>query len=618
MKSPEPQNIRNIAVVAHVDHGKTTLVDALLKQSHIFRDNQKVGEFIMDSNELERERGITILAKNTAIVYRNVKINIIDTPGHADFSGEVERVINMADGVLLVVDAVDGPMPQTRYVLRQALQKHLKPVVIINKIDRPTARVPEVVSMVQDLFLDLAVDAEQLDFPVLYAAAKEGYAIVNLGDPPKSIEPVFEAIINHVPAPRGSSQEPFQFQAAALDYDPHLGAIAIGRIVRGQVSPGQRLCLIHEDEAPASFAVTRVYLFQGLGRHEAEVASAGDIVALTGMGEVFIGDTITHPDAPEALPTIAIQPPTVKMTFGINTSSLAGTEGKFCTSPQLRARLMREPRTNVSLRVEDTDNPEEFLVSGRGELHLAILIETMRREGYEFQVSKPEAITKEVGGKTHESYEQLTLDTRSEYLGALSQELAARHARMLNMKNDDSGYLRLEYKISTRGLIGFGSFMMTATRGNGVMSSQLLGYEPMGPAVRPTRMGCLVSAESGEAVTYGLNNAQKRGMTFVEAGAKVYEGMVVGIHAREKDLVVNVCKEKKMTNIRSSTSDFAIKLVPPLRYSLEQFMDFIAEDELLEVTPLNLRVRKKIMGGDNRYRAGRSSHSREQALAERA
>ncbi|MSQ07144.1 MAG: translational GTPase TypA [Dehalococcoidia bacterium] len=615
MKSPEPQNIRNIAVVAHVDHGKTTLVDALLKQSHIFRENQKVGEFIMDSNELERERGITIMAKNTAIVYRDIKINIIDTPGHADFSGEVERVINMADGVLLVVDAVDGPMPQTRYVLRQALQKHLKPVVIINKIDRSAARVPEVLNMIQDLFLELAVDADQLDFPVLYAAAKEGYALNRMEDPPKNIEPVFEAIINHVPAPRGNAQEPFQVQAAALDYDLHLGSIAIGRIVRGQISPGTRLCLIHDGQAPVPFAVTRVYLFQGLGKFEAEVASAGDIVALCGMDDVSIGDTITDPSAPESLPTITIQPPTVKMTFGINTSTLGGTEGKFCTSPQLRARLFREPRTNVSLRVEDTDYAEEFLVSGRGELHLAILIETMRREGYEFQVSKPEAITRQVNGKTHESYEHLTLDTRNEYLGALSQELAARHAQMINMKNDESGNLRLEYKISTRGLIGFGSFMMTATRGNGVMSSQLMGYEPMGPAVRPTRMGCLVSAESGEAVTYGLNNAQKRGMTFIEPGEKVYEGMVVGIHSRDKDLVVNICKEKKMTNIRSSTSDFAIHLVPPLKYSLEQFMDFISEDELLEVTPKNLRVRKKILGGDNRYRAGRSGSSRSQEYA---
>ena len=606
MQSPEPQNIRNVAVVAHVDHGKTTLVDAMLKQSHIFRENQKVGELIMDSNELERERGITILAKNTAIFYRGIKINIIDTPGHVDFSGEVERVINMADGVLLVVDAVDGPMPQTEFVLRQALEKQLKPIVIINKIDRSAARAADVVHLVQDLFLELVVDADQLDFPVLYAAAKEGYAIADLADQPKSIEPVFEAIVHHVPPPQGNPDEPLQFQVAALDYDPHLGPIAIGRIFRGKVSPGEKLACIHRDGDLTNFPVTRVFLFQGLERYEAEEASAGDIVALTGIEEVFIGDTIVHPDAPYTLPMMVIQEPTVKMTFGVNTSPLAGTEGKFCTSPQVRNRLMRELRTNVSLRVEDTDSAEEFLVSGRGELHLAILIETMRREGYEFQVSKPEAITKMVDGKLHESYEHLILDTKNDYLGPLSQELAARHAQMLNLKTGDSANIRLEFKISTRGLIGFRSFFLRATRGNGVMNSQFLSYEPHGPEVRSTRMGSLVSAETGTAVTYGLNNAQERGMTFVDPGTKVYDGMVVGIHARDKDLVVNVCKEKKMTNIRSSTSDIAIKLTPSLKYSLEEFLDFIAEDELLEVTPQNLRVRKKVLAQGDRYRAGRT------------
>jgi len=606
MKSPSPQDIRNVAVVAHVDHGKTTLVDAMLKQSHIFRENQKVGELIMDSNELERERGITILAKNTAIFYRGIKINIIDTPGHADFSGEVERVINMADGVLLVVDAVDGPMPQTEFVLRQALEKRLKPVVIINKIDRSAARAREVVNMVQDLFLELVADADQLDFPILYAAAKEGYALEDLADQPKSIEPLFEAIVHHVPSPQGDPDAPLQFQVAALDYDSHLGPIAIGRIFRGKVSPGEKLACIHRDGAITYFLVTRVFLFQGLERHEAELASAGDIVALTGIEEVSIGDTIVHPDAPYTLPAITIQEPTVKMTFSINTSPFAGKEGKFVTSPQLRTRLMRELRTNVSLRVEDTESPEEFLVSGRGELHLAILIETMRREGYEFQVSKPEAITKLVDGKLHESYEHLILDTKSEYLGALSQELAARHAQMLNMKTNDSGNLRLEFKISTRGLIGFRSLFLRATRGNGVMNSLFLGYEPHGAEVRPTRMGSLVAAETGTAVTYGLNNAQERGMTFVEPGTPVYDGMVVGIHAREKDLVVNVCKEKKLTNMRSSTSDIAIKLTTPLKFSLEDYLDFIAENELLEVTPLNLRVRKKVLSQDARYRAGRS------------
>ena len=606
MKSPDTQHIRNVAVVAHVDHGKTTLVDAMLKQSHVFRENQKVGELIMDSNELERERGITILAKNTTIFYRGIKINIIDTPGHADFSGEVERVINMADGVLLVVDAVDGPMPQTEYVLQQALGKRLKPVVIINKIDRPAARVSEVVSMVQDLFLELVADADQLDFPILYAAAKEGYALEDLSDQPRSIEPLFEAIVHHIPPPRGNPDESLQLQVAALDYDLHLGPIAIGRISRGKVSPGERLACVHRDGDFIAFSVTRVFLFQGLERHEAELASAGDIVALAGMEEVYIGDTIAHPDAPYTLPAIEIQEPTVKMTFGVNTSLFAGREGKFCTTPQLRSRLIRELRTNVSLRVEDTDTPEEFQVSGRGELHLAILIETMRREGYEFQVSKPEAITKLIDGKVYESYERLILDSKNEHLGSLSQELAARHAQMLNMKTDDVGNLRLEFKISTRGLIGFRSFYLRATRGNGVMNSQFLGYEPYGAEIRSTRMGSLVAAKTGTAVTYGLNNAQERGITFVEPGAQVYEGMVVGTQAREKDLVVNVCKEKKLTNIRSSTSDIAIKLTPPVKFSLEEFLDFIAEDELLEVTPLNLRVRKKVLSQDERYRAGRS------------
>ena len=414
----QPENIRNVAVVAHVDHGKTTLVDAMLKQSHIFRENQKVGELIMDSNELERERGITILAKNTAITYRAVKINIIDTPGHADFSGEVERVINMADGVLLVVDAVDGPMPQTEIVLKQALRQRLKPVVVINKIDRPSARPGQVLTMVQDLFLELAEEAEQLDFPVLYAAANEGYAVLDLADEQKSIEPLFEAIVNHIPAPQGDPDQPFQLQVASLDYDPHLGPIAIGRIARGKLSVGDVLACINGDGngngngKPALFPVTRVFLFAGLQRNEVDVALAGDIAAFTGSDQVSIGDTITDPEALESLPAIAIQEPTVMVMFGVDTSPFAAREGKFCTTPQLRRRLVRELRTNVSLRVDDTVSPDEFLVSGRGELHLAILIETMRREGYEFQVSKPEAVTKIVDGKLHEPYEQLFLDTK--------------------------------------------------------------------------------------------------------------------------------------------------------------------------------------------------------------
>ncbi|MBI2867608.1 MAG: translational GTPase TypA, partial [Chloroflexi bacterium] len=577
-----------------------------LKQSHIFRENQKVGDLIMDSNELERERGITILAKNTAITYRGHKINIIDTPGHADFSGEVERVINMADGVLLVVDSVDGPMPQTEYVLRQALKKHLKPIVIINKIDRPAARVPEVVSMVQDLFLEIAVDPDQLDFPILYAAAKSGYAVADLKDEPKSIEPVFEAMVNYIPPPQGNPDDPFQFQVAALDYDSHIGSIAIGRVFSGKVAPGDRVSCLHRTGETAQFQVTKVFLFQGLSRSEADYAAAGDIAAIAGLDSVFIGDNLIHPDTAYALPSFEIQEPTVKMTFGANTSPLAGREGKFCTSQQLHARLMKELRTNVSLRVEDTDSPEVFLVSGRGELHLAILIETMRREGYEFQVSKPEAITKTIEGQTYEPYERLLIDTKDEYLGVITQELAARHAQMQDMRSDGSGNVRLEFKVSTRGLIGFRSFLLRATRGNGVMNTLPLGYEPLGPEVRSTRMGSLIAAEAGTAVTYGLNNAQQRGITFPDPGTEVYEGMVVGIHSRDSDLVVNVCKEKKLTNVRSSTSDIAIKLTPPVKFSLEEFLDFIADDELLEVTPLSLRVRKRILSGDERHRANRS------------
>jgi GTP-binding protein len=606
MQSPAPENIRNVAVVAHVDHGKTTLVDALLKQSHIFRENQKVGVLIMDSNELERERGITILAKNTAIAYRGIKINVIDTPGHADFSGEVERVINMADGVLLVVDAVDGPMPQTEFVLRQALLHHLKPIVVINKIDRSAARVPEVVSLVQDLFLAIAVDADQLDFPILYAAAKEGYALVKMGDPPQSIEPLFEAIVRNIPAPTGDPDGPFQFQVAALDYDHHLGPVAIGRIFRGKVSPGDRVARIQRDGSVSHFQATRVLLFEGLERKPADVASAGDIIAMTGAEDFVIGETLASPDAPEALPDIAIQEPTVKMSFGVNSSPFSGREGKFCTSRQLRERLMRELRTNVSLRVQETGSADEFMVSGRGELHLAIVIETMRREGYEFQVSKPEAITKQVDGVLMEPYELLVLDTKEEYRGAISRELALRRAQTLEVKNDGAGNMHMELKVPTRGIIGFRSLFLRATRGNGVLNAKFIGYEPMGAEIRSSRSGVFVASEPGVAVTYGLNNAQERGMTMVEPGMAVYEGMVVGYHQRDTDIAVNVCKEKKMTNVRASTSDIAVRLTPAVKYSLEEHLDFIVGDELLEVTPQSLRVRKKILDNGMRLKQEKS------------
>ena len=545
-----PQDIRNIAIIAHVDHGKTTLVDAMLKQSHVFRKNQKAGELMLDSNELEREKGMTILAKNTAITYQGVKINIIDTPGHADFSGEVERVLNMADGCLLVIDAVDGPMPQTRFVLRHALQQRLKPIVVINKIDRPFARPVEVASMVQDLFLELATDAEQLDFPFFYTAARTGYALADLKDQPESMAPLFEAILKHIPPPSGDAQGSFQLLVAALSYDNHLGQIAVGRIARGSVSVGDQVSRIELDGTITFHKVSRLFVYDGLSRLDVDMAEAGEIIALAGLEHVAISDTIATADRPEALPGIDIGQPTVQMTFGVNTSPFAGQDGQYVNSRQLHERLSAELQTNVGLRVQDTDSAEIFLVSGRGELHLAILIETMRREDYEFQVSKPEAIVKVVNGQKQEPYELLVLDVGEESIGVLIEDLSSRLAQMTDMVSDGQGRVRLDFKIPTRGLIGFRSFFLKATRGNGEMNSVFTGYEPLRGDVKSTRSGALVAAETGVTLTYGLNNAQQRGMTFVEPGMAVYEGMVVGMHARDNDLVVNVCKEKKLTNVR--------------------------------------------------------------------
>lgn len=599
------QDIRNIAIIAHVDHGKTTLVDAMLKQSNIFRDNQQVGELIMDTNELEREKGITILAKNTAITYKGVKINIIDTPGHADFSGEVERVLNMADGCLLVIDAVDGPMPQTRFVLQHALQKGLKPIVVINKIDRPSARPSDVLSMVQDLFLEVATEAEQLDFPILYTAAKAGYALGDLKDPPRSMVPLFEAILKHIPPPSGDVRGGFQLLVTALSYDSHLGQIAIGRIARGKVSLGEQVARMAQNGTTTFHKVARLFIFEGLSRREVNEAEAGEIIALAGLEQVAISDTIATADLPEALPVIDIGEPTVQMTFGVNTSPFAGQDGRYVTSRQLRERLLSELKTNISLRLQETDSTEVFLVSGRGELHLAILVETMRREGYEFQVSKPEAIVKVVNGKKREPYELLVLDVEEDAIGLLTESLASRLAQMTDMHSDGKGHIRLAFKIPTRGLIGFRSFFLKATRGNGAMNSVFTGYEPLRGELKPTRTGALVAAETGTAVTYGLNNTQQRGITFIEPGTPVYEGMVVGVHARDSDLMVNVCKEKKFTNVRSSTEDIAIKLTPPLRMSLEEALDFIADDEVVEVTPKNIRLRKRVLSNDERYRLNR-------------
>ncbi|MFH1382204.1 MAG: translational GTPase TypA [Chloroflexota bacterium] len=594
-------DIRNIAIIAHVDHGKTTLVDAMLKQSKIFRDNQQVGELIMDQNALEREKGITIMAKNTAVVYRGVKINIIDTPGHVDFSGEVERVISMADGCLLLVDSVEGPMPQTTFVLRQALQKGLKIIVVINKIDRENARIAEVLQLTQDLFLELATSADQLDFSVLYASAREGTATTDLSIKGKDITPLFECILEKIPPPQ-TENGPLQMLVSNLDYDSHIGRIAIGRIWRGKITAHDQVVSLTADGTATDYEVNSVFTYLGLKRLEVAQVEAGDIAAITGIEKVSIGDTIASPESPEALPRIQIGEPTVEMTFGVNTSPFAGREGRFSTTRQLRERLYRELETNLSLRVQDTDSPDTFLVKGRGELHLAILIETMRREGYEFEVSRPEAITKVIDGKLMEPVEVLTLDTKEENIGILTEMLGKRQAQLTNMRNDGKGNMRLEFHVPTKGLIGFRSAFLTATRGEGVMNTIFLDYEPWRGNIVSTRSGVLVASEPGKAVTYGLNNAQGRGLTFIEPNTAVYEGMIVGLNPRAQDIAVNVCKEKKKTNVRSSTSDIAIKLTPPIKLSLEQAIDFINKDELVEVTPANIRLRKKLLTQTQRLR----------------
>lgn len=601
-------DLRNIAIIAHVDHGKTTLVDGLLRQSRVFRDNQQVGDLIMDHNALERERGITILAKNTAVQYKGVKINIIDTPGHADFGGEVERVINMADGCLLLVDAVDGPMPQTKVVLRKALEKKIQPIVVVNKIDRNNARVTEVLNMIQDLFLELAITEDQLIYPVVFCSGREGWASLDPDIKGTDLIPLFETILNEVKPPV-VEEGPFQMLVSNLDYDSHKGKIAIGRIWRGKVSAHQRLVVVGIDSQPAPFEVGQVFTHLGLKREEVAEALAGDIIAITGMEKTTIGDTLADPDSPEALPRIEVAEPTVKMTFSVNTSPFTGREGKYSTTRQLRDRLYRELETNLSLRVQDTDSSDTFLISGRGELHLSIMIETMRREGYEFEVSKPEAIIKDIDGQLMEPVESLTVDIREENIGQITELLANRQSQMTNMFNDGKGNVRMEFSIPTKGLIGFRSAFLTATKGEGVMNSIFTGFKPWAGEIGNTRSGSvLVASESGEAVTYGLNNAQERGLTFIEPGTPVYEGMIVGQTNRPRDVTVNVCKAKKLTNIRSSTSDIAIKLTPPIRLSLEQAIDFINKDELVEVTPVNIRLRKKILKETMRLRAYAAEH----------
>ena len=582
-----------------------SLVDALLKQGQVFRAHQQVGELIMDTNPLERERGITILAKNASVTYQGVRINIIDTPGHADFSGEVERIMNMADGCLLLVDAVDGPMPQTTYVLRQALQQNVTPMVVINKIDRPEARVAEVEDMVQDLFLELATNADQLEYPVINASAKGGYATADPATPGTDMSPLFEAILRLVPPPTGDPDAPLQMLVAALDYDNYLGQVALGRVTRGTLKLRDNVALLARGEESSIHNLERIFVFRGMERVEVPEAKAGDIVAITGPEGVSIGDTIASLEHPEALPVIDIEAPTVRMTFGVSTSPFMGKDGEHCTSRNLRDRLFRELRTNVSLQVDPTPSSDVFVVAGRGELHLSILVETMRREQFEFQVSRPEPVTKVIDGKIHEPYEILNISTSDEYMGALSEYLSGRLAQLRDMRYDENGYVHLEYKIPTRGLIGFNSFFVRTCRGDGVKSSIFTAYEPMEGEIKSQPGGVLVASERGTAVTYGLLNAQGRGDTFIDPGTDVYEGMIVGSHRREGDIEINVCKEKKLTNMRSSTADVAKRLNATVIMSLEEALEFLSDDELLEVTPRNFRLRKMDLSALDRKRTRR-------------
>lgn len=602
-----PENIRNIAIIAHVDHGKTTLVDAMLKQSNTFRPNQKVANLIMDSNPLERERGITILSKNTAINYKDTKINIIDTPGHSDFSGEVERIINMTDGCLLVVDAADGPMPQTRYVLNKALEKGLVPIVVINKIDSPNARVEFVIEKVNDLFLDLATSADQLDFPVIYTSARDGYSKLDLNSDEKSMEPLFETVVNHVPSPKGDPARSLQILVTSLSYDDHLGQMAIGRISNGTISQGDLVTRIGSDQENINARAAHIFVFNGLERVETVKAQVGEIVSISGFDDIAIGDTISSVDDPKPLPTITIDAPTVRMSFSVNTSPLSGLEGKRGTSREIRARLEKEVQTNVSLVVENGNSADEFFVSGRGELHLAILIETMRREGFELEVSKPRAIPKYVNGIEHEPYEMLYLDTREDFIGALTENLSSRLAEMINMDADGRGNVRMDFEVPTRGLIGFNSFFVKSTKGQGVMTNIFKDYRPLSGSINKVRSGVLVSSETGVCVPYGIRNAQGRGSTFVDAGQTVYEGMIVGANSRQDDINLNICKEKKLTNVRASGSDDAIKLTPATKMTLEECLDFIEDDELVEITPETIRLRKRVLPGSQRHRLSRAA-----------
>lgn len=587
--------IRNVAIIAHVDHGKTTLVDAMLKQSGIFRSNERVEERVMDSNDLEKERGITILAKNTSVYYNDIKINIVDTPGHADFGGEVERVLKMVDGVLLLVDAFEGVMPQTRFVLKKALELKLKPIVVVNKVDRPDARPVEVVDEVLDLFIELGADDDQLEFPVVYCSAKEGFAKYTLEDESSNLKPLFETLIDNIPGPEGDANLPLQMLVTTIDSNEYVGRIGIGKIYRGSIKRNQQVAVIDKDGNTRNAKIVTLYTFNGLKREEVEEGNVGDIVAVAGIADINIGETISDNQVVEALPFVEIDEPTLSMTFSVNDSPFAGKEGEFVTTRHLRDRLFKELETNVALRVKETDSTDAFEVSGRGELHLSILIETMRREGYEFQVSKPMVIFKEIDGVLHEPIEYLTIDVPEEFMGAVMEKLGVRRAEMVNMTSAINGYVRLEFKIPARGLIGYRNEFLTDTKGNGILNHIFYGYEPFKGDIPERTRGALVAFETGEAVTYGLFNAQERGILYITPGTPVYQGMIVGMCSRNEDIDVNVCKKKHVSNMRASGSDEALKLTPPLELTLEKCIELISSDELVEVTPKSIRMRKKIL-----------------------
>lgn len=596
------QDIRNIAIIAHVDHGKTTLVDAMLKQTGTFRDNQEVGERILDSNALERERGITILAKNTAIRYKGVKINIVDTPGHADFGGEVERILSMVDGCLLVVDAFDGPMPQTKFVLSKALAQGLKPILVVNKIDRPEARPLEVVDEVLDLFIALGADEDQLEFPIVYSSARDGIATLDLDIPGENIFPLLDTIIDEIAPPLSDPEGDLQLQVTTLDYDDYVGRIVIGRLARGVIRYGQTVALCKRNGSISREKISRLYTFEGLNRVEVQEAQAGDIIAVTGIQDINIGETIAAMENPEPLPLLTVEEPTITMTFRVNDSPFAGREGKYVTSRHLRDRLFRELLTDVALRVQETDTPDAFEVSGRGELHLSILIETMRREGYELAVSKPNVIFREVNGEKQEPYEYLVIDVPDEYIGVVMERVGARKGELTNMAPYSAGHTRLEFVIPARGLIGFRSDFLTDTKGYGIMHHNFHGYGPYKGALPGRGRGALVAWEAGTATTYALYSLQDRGVLFIDPGAEVYEGMIVGENSREDDIDINVCKKKHVTNMRSSTAEETLRLDVPRKMTLEQALEWINDDELVEVTPGSVRLRKMILNRQQRAR----------------